>query len=540
MARVEIELRYANVDEWHAMLRFKTAIGFAIALLGVQLPLTPLAAQIAQAPTDEPLCPADLPIAIAAITERPDLARSRWGILVQTLNSGRTLYALEAQQYFTPASNAKLLTTAAALHQLGAQYRIRTSVYGTQASPKLEALWVVGRGDPSLKTAQLRELARQLEGQGIRQVQQLLVAEEDGQISGINPTWEWEDVQYYYGTAISPLILNGNAVTLTLTPQQLGQPVQLNWDDPIAARQWRTDNRAVTAAPGTPYSVAVSGVLGQSVLHIRGELAADAEPDPWGLAILDPTRYFLDTFRQVLALEGIDVIPFGIKLGTFEFLKLPAGKTAQIQNPKSKIQNGIRQVKANVLPPIDSTLTELAAVESPPLAVLVEEVNQSSNNLYAEALLHVLGAEVKGEATFEAGLAALKKTLTELGVDSQSYALADGSGLSRHNLVSPEAIAQTLQLMARSPEAAVYQASLPVAGMTGTLKNRFRDTAVRGQLRAKTGTLTGVSALSGYLEVPNYQPLVFSILVNQSERSVATLRRAIDEIVVLLTRLRTC
>lgn len=540
------------------MLRFRTAIGFAIALLGVQLPLTPITAQIVQPPTDKTLCPADLPVAIAAITERPDLARSRWGILVQTLNSGRTLYALEAQQYFTPASNAKLLTTAAALHQLGTQYRIRTSVYGTEASPNLEALWVVGRGDPSLKTAQLQELARQLERRGIRQVQQLLVAEEDGQISGINPTWEWEDVQYYYGTAISPLILNENAVTLTLTPQQPGQPVQLSWDDPIAARQWRTDNRAVTAAAGTPYSIAVSGVLGQSVLHVRGQLAADAEPDPWGLAILDPTRYFLDTFRQVLALEGIDVILFGIKLGTFEFLKLPAGKTAQIQNPKSeglvwrkppnvrspnpksKIQNGIRQVRANTLPSIDSTFTELAAVESPPLAVLVQEVNQSSNNLYAEALLHVLGAEVKEEATFEAGLTALEEALTELGVDSQSYSLADGSGLSRHNLVSPEAIAQTLQLMARSPEAAVYRASLPVAGMTGTLKNRFRDTAVRGQLRAKTGTLTGVSALSGYLEVPDYQPLVFSILVNQSNQSVATLRQVIDEIVVLLTRLRTC
>jgi D-alanyl-D-alanine carboxypeptidase/D-alanyl-D-alanine-endopeptidase (penicillin-binding protein 4) len=127
-----------------------------------------------------------------------------------------------------------------------------------------------------------------------------------------------------------------------------------------------------------------------------------------------------------------------------------------------------------------------------------------------------------------------------LGVDPESYVIVDGSGLSRHNLVSPEAIAQTLQLMAQTSQARVYRDSLPVAGVSGTLKNRFRNTAAQGNIQAKTGGMTGVSALSGYLNIPGYQPLVFSIIVNQSDQSFATLRQAIDEIVLLLTRLRAC
>ena len=140
----------------------------------------------------------------------------------------------------------------------------------------------------------------------------------------------------------------------------------------------------------------------------------------------------------------------------------------------------------------------------------------------------------------EIGLNEVTEALTTLGVNPESYVLVDGSGLSRRNLVSPDAIVQTLKLMAQRPQASVYRESLPVAGESGTLRRRFLSTAAQGNVQAKTGTLTGVSALSGYIDVPGYQPLVFSIMVNQSDQSVASLREAIDEIVLLLTRLRSC
>jgi D-alanyl-D-alanine carboxypeptidase/D-alanyl-D-alanine-endopeptidase (penicillin-binding protein 4) len=286
----------------------------------------------------------------------------------------------------------------------------------------------------------------------------------------------------------------------------------MSWTDAIAARQWQIENDSMTAEAGTPTSVTVTAVLGQPLLRIKGQLAVDAKPEPFGLAILDPARYFLQRFRNVLALEGISVQrASGVSRGT------TAGER------------------------------ELAVVESPRLSVLVAEVNQESNNLYAEVLLRTLGLSGKrslaantSSESAELGLNQLKTTLTELGVDPESYVLADGSGLSRHNLVSPEALVQTLQLMAATPEASIYRASLPTAGVTGTLRNRFRNTPAQGKLRAKTGSMSGVSSLSGYLDIPGYQPIVFSIIVNQSDQSAVVLRNAIDEIVVLLTRLRSC
>jgi D-alanyl-D-alanine carboxypeptidase/D-alanyl-D-alanine-endopeptidase (penicillin-binding protein 4) len=301
-------------------------------------------------------------------------------------------------------------------------------------------------------------------------------------------------------------------VELTLSPQKLGQALQLSWSDAIAARQWRIENQSMTAEAGTPNSVTVSAVLGQPVLRITGQLAADAKPESFGLAVLNPAEYFLQHFRQVLAAEGIRV------------------ERASVES-KAGTTGG----------------RELAAVESLPLATLVAETNQNSNNLYAEVLLRTLQASTQNLAntstnndSAEIGLQQLKVTLSALGIDPESYVLDDGSGLSRHNLVSPDAIAQTLQLMAQTPQATVYRASLPIGGVSGSLQNRFRNTLAQGRVQAKTGTVSGVVTLSGYLDIPNYQPLVFSLMVNQSDQSIATLRQAIDEIVLLLTRLRSC
>lgn len=460
------------------------------------------------------LCPAQLGAAIEAVTNRPQFSRSRWGILIQTLSPSYTLYSRDSEKYFIPASNVKLLTTAAALHQLGSQFRIRTSVYGTSGG----ALRVVGRGDPSLTDAQLKELAQQLSRRGIRQVSQLIGNDHYFKGYAINPSWEWEDVQADYGAPINSLILNQNAVVLTLLPQALGQPLQIVWAEPTEATRWRIENESVTTQPAEPALINVSRELRGAVLKITGQLAVDSEPESVTLAVIDPVEHFLRHFRRALAVEGINE-------------NADAGRYTQISN----------------------AVSELASVESPPLSQLLVETNQNSNNLYAEALLRTLQASAKSslsaklgntpvptDSTDETGLAVLKATLTELGVDPTGYDLADGSGLSRHNLVSPEALVQTLRAMAQSPGAAVYRASLPVAGISGTLQNRFRDTGAQGIVQAKTGTMSGVVALSGYLDAPNYQPIVFSIVVNQSDQSAATLRQAIDELVLLLTRLHRC
>jgi D-alanyl-D-alanine carboxypeptidase/D-alanyl-D-alanine-endopeptidase (penicillin-binding protein 4) len=465
---------------------------FGILLLFLQL--------IAPVKAAEPLCVADLPAAIDQVRNQEEWARSRFGIVVETLDGDQTLYSHNAQQYFIPASSTKLLTTAAALVQLGTDYRIRTPVYITGKAPVVDRLRLVGKGDPSLTTADLDNLAQELKAQGIQQINELVIEDAYFPPPAIVPSWEWEDVHAYYGVGVNSAILNENAFVLTLLPQNVGEPVQLIWNDFLAAVQWRFENTAITASPETPYGVTLTGELGEPVFKITGELAADAGEDVWGLAVRDPGRYFLETLRLSLLRQGISVM---------------RGTVTTTQQPPT---------------------TAFTVVESPPLVDLVTKTNLESNNLYAEALLRTLGKE----ANEIAGTKAREAVLTALGVNPNSHDLEDGSGLSRHNLMSPNTLVQTLQGIAASPVGDIFRGTLPVAGESGTLQGRFQGTAATGRVQAKTGTMTGVSALSGYVDPVAFDPLVFSILLNQSEQSGSRQQEALDEIVNLLVQVKMC
>jgi D-alanyl-D-alanine carboxypeptidase/D-alanyl-D-alanine-endopeptidase (penicillin-binding protein 4) len=463
---------------------------------------TPTPTPIAPASTPKTICPAQLPSNLDAVINRPVFSRVRWGILVQTLSSGQTLYNRDSQKYFTPASNTKLLTTAAALQQLGTNFRIRTSVYRDSDG----VLRVVGRGDPSIKDAQLTVLAKQLKAKGITQIKQLIA--DDSYIQGdvVQPSWQWEDIQSDYGAPVGSFMVNENVFNIQLVPQAVGKPLQITWSDPNEARIWRILNLSVTAANNQATDLGVSRDLSGNVLKIQGQLAANANPFGVTLPVVDPNYFFLRRFRTALASENINLVQTSVATG---------GTSQQ----------------------------EVAAIQSPPLSQLVAETNINSNNLYAESLLNALAFKqprkpLQGSAA--AGLEVLKTTLTALGVNQSSYFIVDGSGLSRKNLISPEALVQVLRGMAKTSAASVYRASLPVGGKTGTLKFRFRNTPAEGIVQAKTGTVGGVVSLSGYLNAPNYEPLVFSIIVNQTEQPASVLRQAIDEMVVNLTQLRRC
>jgi serine-type D-Ala-D-Ala carboxypeptidase/endopeptidase (penicillin-binding protein 4) len=471
------------------------------------------------------ICPHELGAKVDTIANRAEFSRSRWGILIQSLSSNTTLYSRDSNKYFIPASNTKLLTTAAALQKIGANFRIKTSVYSAENGN----LYIAGRGDPSITATQLKSLASQLKQRGISQVNQLIGDDSYFQGNAVNPNWEWEDAQAGYGAPINSLIFNQNAIELILSPQAIGKPLQVTFAEPKLANQWQVQNNSATVGQNESEFVEVGRDFSLPILRVSGQLKAGAESESAYVAVINPANNFLQHFQQALAAEGIPV-------------------------QQALVASSSRNLTQ-----------ELAQIESPPLAELMKETNRESNNVYAEVLLRLL-AKVTGkmpvpqqetgkmpvpqqetgkmpvpqEDTSEVGLKELKTVLSQLGVNPNGYILADGSGLSRHNLISPEALVQTLRLMANSPAASIYRASLSVAGESGTLKNRFRNTPNRVILQAKTGTLSGVSALSGYLEVPNYEPLVFSIIVNQSDLSAAKMRSATDEIVLLLNRLRRC
>ncbi|MEC4818441.1 MAG: D-alanyl-D-alanine carboxypeptidase/D-alanyl-D-alanine-endopeptidase [Scytonema sp. PMC 1069.18] len=485
------------------------SIGFLLLFAGTQVAI---AQDLAQAQTEvaptqttaKTICSSQLPIYIDAIINRPLFRRARWGILVQPLSSNQTLYSHDAQKYFIPASTTKLLTTAAALQQLGSDFRIRTSVY----SDGNGGLRVVGRGDPSLSDTQLAALAKQLNEKGVKVVRRLYA--DDSYIRGaiVHPSWEWEDIQSDYGAPVNSFMLNQNVFSLKLLPQTAGRPVKVVWTDPDEARQWLTINQALTTAENQPRFVNITRDFKGRNLYIEGQLPVNSEPASVDLPVLEPVDYFLRRFRRALAAEDIRVVePFGLALVT---------KSEQ----------------------------ELAFVESPPLKELISQTNVNSNNLFAESLLRALAIKKLPKSTTQssadAGLEVIKTTLTQLGVDSTGYSIVDGSGLSRKNLISPETLVQTLQVMTKSPVAEIYRASLPVAGKTGTLTNRFRNTPAEGIVQAKTGTMTGVVSLAGYINVPKYSPVVFSIMVNQTEQPASIVRKAMDEIVVTLSQMQRC
>jgi serine-type D-Ala-D-Ala carboxypeptidase/endopeptidase (penicillin-binding protein 4) len=449
-------------------------------------------------------CSQDLSQAIEQVINRPELARSRWGIEIQTL-TGDSLYSLDGDKFFNPASTAKLLVSAAGLLELGADYRIKTPIYSEGNPPVLDSLRIQGRGDPTISTQSLKDLSQELQARGVKQITNLIIDDSYLAPPTINPTWEWDDVHSYFATAVNSTILNQNTVTLTLLPQQIGQPVKFFWDDAIAASQWRVINHATTGRKDLKYAVEIDEDLGQPRLKLRGELAVNDPPDIWDLAVVNPGQYFLESLRLHLSQVGITVTR-----GTV-------------------VEQGNQNFSDH----------EFTALYAPPLQEILGEINQESNNLYAEVLGKILAQELKTKTP----VGAINQSLNQLGIKPAEYVLVDASGLSRQNLVTPQTLVQVLRLMSQNPDSKVaqgYHQSLAIAGIKGTLKTRFRNTALEGHLWAKTGTLTGVGALAGYFPTQSNNTLVFSIIVNNSELENPEIRQTIDEIVMIIGQLQQC
>ncbi|MGG6242244.1 D-alanyl-D-alanine carboxypeptidase/D-alanyl-D-alanine endopeptidase [Nodosilinea sp. AN01ver1] len=459
------------------------------------------------------LCPAQLATQLNAALDQAPLDTAYTGLVLQTQGqTPRTLYSRNGDRLFTPASNIKLLTTAAAAHQLGGYYRLRTSVYGSPNAEGITALRVVGRGDPSLTTAQLDGLAQQLAQAGVKQVSRLVI--DDSYFPGFatNPTWEWEDAQWAYAAPVNSLILNRNAVALQATPTQVGSPLSLTWPQPLPAGPFPLANDTATVAAGAPVNSLTLWRTGDTpTVRVTGQMVQGSSAQTFNLAVLNPAQQFAAAMEQALRRQSIAV-----------------GQTVITQNP------------APIADP------ELAAVESPEVRDLMRVANRDSDNLYAEALFKTMGVTAAGniaegddvaEAS-QAGGDAVKAALAEMGVSAAALRLADGSGLSRHNLVSPDALVETLQVMTTHPQGRFFRESLAIAGQSGTLSNRLRGTVLEGRLQGKSGALTGNVSLSGYVQPPNYEPLVFSVVINHSNQHASVLRQKIDELLLLVAQLR--
>ena len=433
--------------------------------------------------------------------------RSRWGILIESSSENQTIYELDSDKFFIPASTVKLLTTAVALNELGADFRIKTPIYASGKRSNLTTLRIVGRGDPTLTTENLKNLVNQFKTLGIRSIDKLIIDDSYFAQPVINSTWEWLDTYYNYAAPVNSVILNQNTARLTLTPQKIGEPVKVRWRDAIASRQWQVLNQGKTVTTSQDYSIEVDGIAGKPALNIRGNLPQNKSGDNWDLAIFDPAQYFLETFRSLLTQAGISV------------------KQGLVNN--SAADNSTK---------FGNKERAIAQITSPPLSKLLLETNQDSNNLYAEVLLKVLTKELGAKNEIEA----LELGLKKLGIEPEEYSIADGSGLSRQNLITPQALNKVLTSIAQTTDESTYRNSLALAGVSGTLRNRFRNTELEANLWGKSGSLTGVITLAGYLKLTNQNSVVFNVLVNNFDDKNKIARAAMDEVLLFLTQWQKC
>lgn len=464
----------------------------------------------AQANSDH-VCPAQLQKEVEKVSKSSKLLPSRVGVFVQTNETNPQILAnLDGDRYFIPSSNAKLFITAIALKTLGADYRFATRLMShnlPNTKGELEnGLWLVGSGDPSFRSANgLKSLVTQLKNKGVKRINGGIWTLTSRKGTEVANSWEWSDLQEYYAAIASPFTINENAINWTVSPDTNGNPAIFTWETPELAKGWRVENQAITGTTDSKYSLQVVRPYGQKVLIISGVIPEKSEPELGGVAIPNPEANFLDLLRQELATQGITV-------------------SQNISTDTSKR-----------LPPTQN----LAIAYSLPLSQLIITTNKDSNNLYAELLLRALGDrldENNPEDNLLGGMITVNKYLQSINTPPYTF-LADGSGLSRRNLTTPRAIVQLLQSVASDQN---FRKSLAVSNVDGTLTNRFKNTSAQGLIQAKTGTLTGAIALSGYANPQNHREVIFSIIINNSNLPSRELQQYIDAIALLLTRLEPC
>jgi D-alanyl-D-alanine carboxypeptidase/D-alanyl-D-alanine-endopeptidase (penicillin-binding protein 4) len=497
---------------------------FSLALLSGVAVLTTNTTVLAQ------ICDTSLSSEIVARIKKSDLAQTNVGVWITT-TKGRVLVAFAPNHAFIPASSLKVFTTAIALDALGANYRIPTrlasAVPPTHNGTLIQGLWVIGQGDPTLKAkVAIPELVRQLKAKGIKRIQGGITFISILRGEPVPVTWSAFDRQQYYGAPVSAFTLDGNALLWDVFPSNLGEAPKIIWSESPEEQGWQVDNKAITSASGTKTNINIE--LVNQTVKVTGQIAVDDESDQGGLAIPQPQERFERYLKQELIRQGIVVENNFID-------NLP------IKN--RTLKRAIKNIANNRLATdlgLSSEPIPLAMVWSPPLSEIIKVTNQESDNLYAELILRHLG--LANRASFPdnyriAGSQYILGWLNRTGIPINDLNLVDGSGLSTENLLTPQAVGWLLIKMSRSE---IFRQSLAIAGQKGTLKSRFVNTAVAGKLQGKTGSLTGVISLVGYLQPVNYEEVVVIFFTNNPKETASSLRHAIDDMVLLTSQLSYC
>ena len=456
---------------------------------------------------------------IQAALADPNAQKAFLGVLIVDAVTKRPIYELNADHYFTPASNTKLFTTVLAMTTLGPDYRFRTTIEtrGTlDAEGRLRGdLVFVGRGDPDFSNRRipydaknpidgpsdkpLAEMVDAIVAKGVKEIDGDVVADDSYFPYEPYPDgWAIGDMPEDYGAAVSAICFDDNGLDIKVTP-----------GDHVGAAAWVTvepwpaydvyDYSVTTGAADSSPDFHTVAEPGPKKFLIRGSVPLGHATMDLPAAMPDPADYTAHVLKQMLQARGIRIT------GEARAQHAPPPP----ENPPSEIQP---------VPPASSATQSLVLAEhdSPPLIEIVRVLNKVSENLHAEILLRTVAKEKTGVGSLAGGLKIEQEFLTSVGVPLGDVLVDDGSGLSRENLVTPRAVVTLLEYARQQPWGDAFVTTLPVAGVDGTLDNRMKGTAAEGRVRAKTGSVERTQAVSGYADTIRGEHLIFSMFDNHN------------------------
>ncbi len=441
--------------------------------------------------------PENLEAKIYNILNSPELESAQIGIKVVSLKTGREIFNHNARKLFVPASNLKLVTALAALKILNPEYRFRTELFADGGGGTIGNLYLKGSGDPSLSYGDLARMTMELSG-AVKTITGSILC--DASVFDDIPYgegWMWDEGLAYYSAPVSGINLDRNCIDVCFDASRENAAFTL---PPSSYAACRAEVSAISGK--TDIAIARLQEPGRDIFVVKGSISVDSPPLRRTCSVSRPALYAGRVVGDLTALYGID------------------------------FKGG---VGFETVPP---QATSLVVHESKPLREIVAHFLKNSDNLTGECLLKTLGVNRKGTpGTSENGVEAVREMLSLVGMEKNAYRIVDGSGLSRYNLVSPSLLVGVLEHAYKDfavfPE---FMAALPLAGVDGTLGRRLKGDGTERKIRAKTGTMSGISSISGYLSTERRDILAVSIMMNGFTGSSAPFKKAQDDILALLAQ----
>ena len=434
---------------------------------------------------------------IQSIIENSRASNAFWGIQVRD-SEGHLFENLNGDKMFRPASNLKLITAGALLDRFGPDFRFATHLYGT--GELVDSVWtgdiiIKGSGDPTINGQFYDDYSLHVFEKWITTLKEMGIKKIQGDLIGYDGLfddipyprgWEWDDLSYYYAPKISALSFNSNVVDLeVIADGPVGSIPRIQWS-PFNTPFVEFINEQIITSSGTRFDESYRRALGTNTIFLRSTLPQGYyETEP--LSVSNPSYYFMDTLYRYMIIRGLEID--GTYYVNSDFYELD--RLDQLD-----------------LTPLDIHISE-------PLHRIVTWFNQESDNFYTEMLIKLLGnLNYNVQGTTELGLKALKEYMQEMSFDTSAVLLRDGSGMAAATLIPLDGLNRYLHSIKEKEYYPYFYQSLAIAGQNGTLGHRFRRSQINSQFHGKTGFISGVRALSGYLITQSGNTLTVSIVTN--------------------------